>query len=244
MRFRFIVFRHFLQRAVSRPLAALLVIQAMSWLWALDLARAGEVGKAAPGPVDFDQVFRAQGEPQQVHFVASYLSQSGPHRLEVWREGARRIRRMTDDTSDSYVTHVGHQEDWTMLILEHRRRVRLDLDRQTLIKLGTFTDWFDLAHGINRPFGPHRVSPVQPPSKLTTKAIEACEWFELSQSGRAAQVCWSARLRLALLIVNEGASTPVWRIESVDTRPIDKAVFTVHGDGYLRTDAAKDIMED
>ena len=47
--------------------------------------------------LQFEQVFGEVGEPKTLHFRADYVSGGAPHRLEVWRDGTKRLVRRTDD---------------------------------------------------------------------------------------------------------------------------------------------------
>ena len=74
-------------RAGSRPglrLAALCV--------------AAAVPLAATGAgLRFDQAFSDRGEPRTLHYQAEFTAGGVQHRVEVWRDGARRLKRRTDE---------------------------------------------------------------------------------------------------------------------------------------------------
>lgn len=217
----------------------------VAWVWvALAVGLTSGSAEAASPSLNFDQVFVSRGQPRTIHFTATYITRSGEHHLELWRDGDRRVRRHTDESADSYVTHIGTDEDWQMVILDHRRKLSSTIDRQSLLKLGTVTDWFDLAHGLNRPFGTHQVARASAPPKLVDQPVGVCEWYSLSQNGRISLICWSQGLRIPLLIAGSEDSRAVWRIDKVDTRRIDPSVFQVSARGYMKNDASKDILDD
>jgi hypothetical protein len=224
--------------------AAMLAAFFLSTLAVSSSSRA-ENQPSASSQNNFDLVFSAKGEPRWMHFHANYVGKTGSHRLELWRDNQKEVRRRTDDNTDAYVTHSGLSEDWSMVILDHRKKMSAKLDRQTLMKMGTFTDWFDLSHGLIRPFGPHQVKSIEAPSDLAEKPIEACKWAQLSQKGAGTvRVCWSQKYHLPLMMTSEDKNQVVWKITDIETKAISKMVFKADLGGYNQHDTVKDLMDD
>jgi len=192
---------------------------------------------------DFDRIFSAKNEPKSVYFLASYVTKTGDHQLEVWRQ-ADQLRRKTDTSSDAFVTKKPGPEDWSMVILDHQKKIASQIDRMSLLKIGSFTDWYDLGHGLTRPFGPHVVMESKSVPKIKVSPIEPCTWYDLTQKGLTSQVCWSNRVKLPLLIVGNDHQTITWRIQTLKTDPIRREIFLVNDKGYIRNNASKDIMDD
>jgi hypothetical protein len=198
---------------------------------------------AAP---DFDHVFSTRGEPAATHFQATYLAGGTEHHVEVWRDGDRRIRRRTDDKAETFAVHMpGNQPgspDYRLSVLDLGRKIRTDIDRDNLYRIGQFTDWFDLGHGLRHPKGDYRLVPAATPHGAA-RAIGACEWVALVQGTQATHVCWSAQAKLPLLI-QAADGRIVWRVTSVDHKAIADQVFAIHDAGFIRNDANADIEHD
>ncbi|MCU1678541.1 MAG: hypothetical protein JWM93_3299 [Frankiales bacterium] len=198
---------------------------------------------AAPHPpgLGFDEVFTGRGEPARLHFRASYLAGGDRHSMEAWRSGSSRLRRRADDAVDNFVVQPAGDTGWRMTVLDLRRKIRSDVDRDSLVRLGHLADWFSLAHGVARPVGGYTLRPVPAPHALPVKPLSSCRWYELAQAGRSSIICWSTALRLPLLIVEN--SSVQWQVTQVD-RNVPDDVFTVHDEGFVRNDASADIRRD
>jgi hypothetical protein len=190
----------------------------------------------------FEQAFNTRGEPAAVYFEAAYLSHGARHQVEVWRDGERRIRRRTDDAAETYALRKPGGPDFHLSVLDLKKKLRTDIDRDNLYRIGNFTDWFDLGHALRHPAGEYRLVRAGAPAGGETPA-EPCTWYELTQSGRLTHVCWSTTSRLPMLIQAQDGRT-VWRVTKVDHKPIAAAAFRIRDDGFIRTDANQDIERD
>lgn len=194
---------------------------------------------AAP---DFDRVFSTRGEPAATHFQATYLAGGAEHHVEVWRDGDRRIRRRTDDKAESFALRSPGSPDYRLSVLDLGRKIRTDIDRDNLYRIGQFTDWFDLGHGLRHPKGDYRLVPAATPHGAA-HAIGACEWVALVRGKQTTHVCWSTTAKLPLLI-QAGDGRIVWRVTHVDHKPIPDKVFAIHDAGFVHNDANADIERD
>lgn len=194
-----------------------------------------------PAPT-FEQVFNARGEPAATHFDAVYQAAGVQHHVEVWRDGRQRIRRRTDDAADSYAVRKASGPDFHLSVLDLKRRIRTDIDRDNLYRIGNFTDWFDLGHGLRHPKGGYTLAASSAPA-AAPQAAGACAWYDLSQEGRTTHVCWSAKDRLPLLMLAQDGK-PVWRVTRLDHKPIPAATFAIRDQGFIRNDANADIERD
>jgi hypothetical protein len=190
----------------------------------------------------FEQVFAEKGEPSALHYQATYNSRGAEHRLEVWRDGGNRLKRRTDDAIETYVFRKAGEAEFSMSILDMKKRIHTRVDRTNLYRIGNFTDWFDLAHGLRHPIGEYRIAKIQPPPDAP-KAIKTCEWYDLSESRSGVRVCWNARSHLPLLIQSRSGEI-VWRVLALDTKPIPANAFEIHDEGFVRNDANRDIEGD
>ncbi|MDE2274852.1 MAG: hypothetical protein KGK09_01005 [Burkholderiales bacterium] len=201
------------------------------------LPAAGE----APG-LRFEQVFSDRGEPSALHYQARYTVGGVPHRLEVWRDGQSRLVRRTDDAIETHVTRQPGDADYRMVVLDLRRRIATRIDRDDLYRIGRFTDWFDLAHGLRQPLAAYRLTAAPAPG-AAPRAIDACRWYALVQAGQRTQVCWSVQEHLPLLMLDQGGSV-LWQVTALARTPVPAAVLEVHDRGFVRNDASQDISGD
>jgi hypothetical protein len=209
---------------------------------AASAASAAPAAPRSPAVSDFDRVFGTRGEPAVTHFQATYLAGGAEHRVEVWRDGERRIRRRTDDRAESFAVRTPGSPDYRLSVLDLTRKIRTDIDRDNLYRIGQFTDWFDLGHGLRHPKGDYRLVPAATPHGAA-QAIGACAWIALVQGTQTTHVCWSAQAKLPLLIQAADGRT-VWRVTHVDHKAIPDAVFAIRDTGFVRNDANADIERD
>ena len=197
---------------------------------------------ASGGGLTFEQAFDATGEPTALHFQAAFRAHGGEHRLEVWRDGDRRVKRRTDETIETYAFHRPGDAEYELSVLDLRKRIHTRVDRTNLFRIGSFTEWFDLTHGLRHPRGPYRVVSARAP-RGTPGPVEACRWYDLTQADRTTHVCWSVAERIPMLIVADGGET-VWKVTRVDRGPIAPGTFEIHDEGFVRNDANEDIAGD
>jgi hypothetical protein len=198
---------------------------------------------AAAAPVTFEQAFPTAGEPRWLHARVLFLAPDGVHRMELWRDGDARVKRATDAALVSVATHRPGDPAYDLHLLDLKRRISTRVSRDSLYRVGSFTDWFDLTHGLRHPLSRYTVTPTASVPASLPATPEPCRWWDLSQNGRVAHVCWGTRAHLPLLIA--GANwRPGWRVVALDTRPIPAAAFTLDDRGFVKNDANGDISPD
>ena len=198
---------------------------------------------AAPRPLRFEQVFGTIGEPARLHFRVLYQGAGGVHRLEVWRDGTRRLRRDTDGGAlTTFVLARPADGGYRLILLDARRKLRTDVDRDNLYRQGNFTDWFDLAHGLRFPKANYTLALTRR-GPQTAASVRPCTWYDLNEGGRVIRICWDKASRLPLLITTE-AGRLVWRVTAIDTAPLPPATFAIRDQGYIRNDADRDMEKD
>jgi hypothetical protein len=193
---------------------------------------------AADGPLSFEQAFAASDERGPIHFQADFVSKKAQHRLEVWRDGATRLKRVTDTDVETYVSRRPGDSEFEMTVLDLRRKILTRIDRSNLY----LTDWFDLAHGLRHPKGEYRLTRAQAPHGAPDPS-ESCSWYTLTQAARATHVCWSGRWQLPVTIMAQDGQV-LWRLTEVDRRTIPAAQFVIDDRGFVRNDANQDIDRD
>lgn len=198
--------------------------------------------RAAEPAIAFDRAFSDRDEPASLHYRAVFSARGSEHRMEVWRDGQRRIKRRTDDAVEIYAWREPGQAEFSLSILDLNRRIHTRVDRGNLYRIGSFTDWFDLAHGLRHPPGDYRIAEVRAAVDAPA-AIGACRWYALTQGARTDRICWSSRDRLPLLIQAADGQV-VWKVVQVDRAPIAARTFDIHDEGFVRNDANQDIERD
>ncbi len=194
---------------------------------------------AAPSQ-KFETVFAAAGEPATLHFRADYGTGPAMHHLEVWRDHDKQLKRVTDGIVETYVAHAADGVDFRMIIVDNRKRIVTTIDRANLYRLGNFTDWFDLGHGLRHPKGVYTLGPGKAPAGAP-KPFAACRWYDLAEGPRTTHVCWSADYRLPLVIAPGGAA--MWHVTAID-RMVPATAFRIVDKGYVRMNANRDIEPD
>lgn len=196
---------------------------------------------AAAAP-SFERVFSEVGEPAALHYVARYAAQGSVHRVEVWRDGAR-LKRSTDDRLETYVERGADGVDFRMVVLDLERRISTSVDRTSLYRIGRFSDWFDLAHGLRHPAGDYTLARSSANPVDSLRPIGACDWWTLTEAGRTTQVCWSRAERLPLMML-DGQGREVWRITQVDRRRAAAATFVPSDADFVHHDVTAELERD
>ncbi len=192
-------------------------------------------------PLRFETVFAAAGEPPLLHYRATYLAGGATHFVEVWRDGDKRLKRVTDGRVTTIAVHAPGDPEFRLTVIDPARRVITTIDRTNLYRLGNFTDWFDLGHGLRHPKGRYRLAAAAAPSSGPAP-VAACAWYDLTATMRTTHVCWSRILRLPLAIVGADG-VPVWRITAVD-RDVPAGTFRIVDHGFVHVDANRDLDRD
>ncbi len=190
----------------------------------------------------FERIFSDKGEPSALHYQAVFTAKGAEHHLEVWRDGEQRVKRRTDDVIETYAFRKPGDPEFHLSILDMKKRIHTQIDRTNLYRIGNFTDWFDLTHGLKHPMGGYRVAKAQAPVGAP-KAVEACQWYDLTQDQRITHICWSAHSRIPLVIQAQDGAV-VWRVTTLDQKPIPAKTFEIHDEGFVRNDANQDIERD
>lgn len=210
-------------------------LQALFSMLLLSAAHAAE-------PLDFDKTFNDHGEPARMHFRAGYLLNGTPHEVELWRDRGSSLKRRTDNAIETFVFKGAADPEWRMVLLDLKRKVRTDVDRTNLLRIGHFTDWFSLSHALARPAGTYQLIAVSAPDGIE-KPLSACKWYSLTHEGAQSRICWSSSLRLPLLIASED-NVVQWRVTYVDSKVGSKDIFRINDDGFVKNDANSDIHGD
>ena len=207
------------------------------------LVGAGASFASAPqAGLDFDRTFASRGERGQAYYAASYRTEGQEHHVEVWRDRDLRIARRTDDAVETHLARRAGDDEWSMTVLDLKRKIRTDIDRTNLLRIGHFTDWFAQAHGLSRPRGPYRLAALdQGPAGI--KAISGCRWYLLEQSGRSTRLCWSSAYAVPLVIADARGEV-IWQVTKTAAGPFDPGVFAIEDRGFARNDANEDIQAD
>jgi hypothetical protein len=127
--------------------------------------------------------------------------------------------------------------------MDLKRKIITNIHRTNLYRIGDFTEWFDLAHGIKFPKGDYELKAAKAPAQLSTKALEACRWYALTQTDHTNLVCWSESTRIPMQIASKEGKL-LWQVTKLERRVPDPDVFNIDDRGYVRNDANQDIDRD
>lgn len=202
--------------------------------------------------LDFDTVFNDIGEARHSHYLASYFlnqasqpgAQGAPvaHQVEVWRDADLRLKRRTDDSLETFVFKDAGQTEWRMVVLDLKRKIRTDIERTNLYRIGHFTNWFSLSHSLTRPVEKYQLIKISAPEG-SEKPLAACQWYGLTRSGVESRICWSSKWRLPLLIMARDGKVQ-WRVTAADAHAIAASTYAIDDQGFVRNDANEDIKSD
>ena len=161
---------------------------------------------AEPIGLDWEVAFPVEVAARDVYLDAHFLGSDGAsHRLQLWRHGTEFLHRRTDDALDLYLSQAGKKGDYAYRLIDHHRRVSMAVSRNQLYRIGVFSDWFGLAHVLDRPKTEFVVRAVSP---LSREKLTGCSWRLLVRGGKAAQehsrICWSLQWGLPLAIRTRG----------------------------------------
>lgn len=210
------------------------------------LALATTPGLAADRPAPaatFDRVFSSAGEPAFLHYKVLFASNGAVHRMEVWRDHDRRIKRTTDAALGTYATRKPGEVGYTLKVLDLKRRISTVIERTNLYRIGSFTDWYDLGHGLRHPKGNYRIVAAKAAPAGMPRIKRPCRWYDLIEGPRVTHVCWDDKAKLPLLMA-AASGPPIWRVVALDQTPIPPATFIADDRGFIKNDANRDIEAD
>jgi hypothetical protein len=215
--------------------------------WALECT-VGRTALAEQSTLDWEAAFPVESAAKDVYLDAHFIGSDGTaHRLRLWRHGSEFLHRRTDDLLDLYLRQTGNRGDYAYRLIDHRRRMSMDVSRNQLYRIGVFSDWFGLAHVLDRPKTEFVVREVAPLSK---DRLKDCSWRLLvrgvKQSQDHTRVCWSAKWGLPMAIRIRGAKGE-WseqfsadRVEEISPA-VDGLAMPSVPDGYASFDAGNEI---
>lgn len=212
-------------------------------LLAVALGAVAACAAAAPR-LDWRHAFLVDASLQDVHFVARYESRDGKaHRLELWRHRREFLHRQTDHVLDLYV--AGAHSAARYRLLDHRRRIAVDVTRVNLYRIGVFSSAWGLAHVLEKPGGRYSITPLADRPHIQPKVRAPCRWRGLhADDGKIDDlICWSKRWGLPLVILDGHAHRAIFEVTEVDATPLpaEQRRWPVVPVGYAIVDADDDI---
>jgi hypothetical protein len=202
---------------------------------------------ARPADLSWDEAFATGVSKREVYLDAHFTGSDGKHhRLQLWRRGAEFLHRRTDDVLDLYLERAD-AADYRYRLFDHQRRVSIAANRGHLYRIGVFSDWFGLAHVVDRPKTRFTVRAVP---ALPDERARDCAWRLLVRETPAgtdrSRICWAASWGAPMVIRAEGPKGS-W----VDRFVVDRLVDSPRSadamalpptpDGYAFFDAGKEI---
>jgi hypothetical protein len=200
------------------------------------------MGSFAAGGLDFDKTFNDKGEPRYLHYRAIYSLNGTNHQVEVWRDRDRRLKRRADDAIETLIFKPAKETEWRMVVLDLKRKIRTDIDRTNLYRIGHFTDWFSLSHALVRPIGPYQLKAMEKHAESETP-VSSCHWYSMIHNRIESKICWSTAMRLPLLVIGPNGKVQ-WRVTDFDSKPVIAVAYQINDQGFVRNDANDDISAD
>ena len=236
--------KHGCLRSSAPLLAAGLLVGA--WASATDAQAAPPTSSALT--LTWDEAFPVAGAARDVHADAHFQGSDGlPHRLQLWRHGTAFLHRRTDETLDLYVHRADTTADYDYRLMDHRRHIVMDVRRNQLYRIGVFSDWFGLAHLLDRPKTAFSLRALSVPAQ---ERRPDCAWRLLVRGTKTAsdesRVCWSLTWGIPLAIRTKDARgkwidlLSVDRIEAISPST-DGTTMPASPDGYATFDAGSEI---
>jgi hypothetical protein len=191
---------------------------------------------------------RESAARQSIYFEARYIDASGiVHRQEIWREGARRLRRVTDGRLDLAVERDADGE-YQYRLADRERHIMILADRTSLYRAGIFSDWEGLAYGLQEPRARYELATSG--GALERSGIAPCAWTTMTMktdSQSTSRICWSGEWGVPISIQIKRGNDWVTRFEITEVRTFEPsdATFQIDGIGYVEIDArASDDLAD
>jgi hypothetical protein len=171
------------------------------------------------GPsLTWERAFPVDRAPADVHLSATFTgSDHRAHRLELWRHGTSFLHRRTDDALDLFVVAPSARGEYRYRFFDERRHLVTDVRRDNLYRIGVYSDWFGLAHVVDRPKAAFEVRAIAEPHPKSPR--RDCVWRALATSRggdpaaahprpapTTARICWSTRWAIPLAIEQQDPS--------------------------------------
>lgn len=188
------------------------------------LSAAGPIlSAAAPATSSWDTAFPAQRARGSLELVAVFTDRdANEHRVHLWREGDKRLRRDTSGSRIQIERATGSDDLYRIIRPDG---VGYRVHQRNLFRISLAADWASLATLLARPREEVRVSALRHAAPPSARRFGSCRWSEVR--ARGLRICWSARLQLPLAL--EEKTGPGFReslrIESLREGPIAAAIF-------------------
>lgn len=190
----------------------------------------------------FDEAFAVR-RAASVHYQARFVAGDGSEQdLEAWRDGAKRVKRITNGALVSVARHQPGDAEYDLTVIDVHRKLLTRIGRTNLARIGNFTEWFGLAHGLQHPRGDYHLAAADAPARAPV-VPGRCGWFDLEHRGRTSHICWSAQAQLPLAIV-DGTGRTVWRVAKLEIGRVSEGVFNVDTRDLVVNDANADMERD
>lgn len=203
---------------------------------------------ARPADLSWEQAFPVAAAKSDVYADARFEGSDGQrHRLQLWRHGTLFLHRRTDAALDLYLEKADDHADYRYRLFDHQRRMLIEVNRAHLYRIGVFSDWFGLAHVLDRPKAAFQVHAATP---LSDEHRSDCVWRVLlregERDGAGTRICWSEEWGLPLVIrtpAGKGKWSDRFVVERTvaDGLPAEALVVPPLPDGYATFDAGSEI---
>lgn len=193
-------------------------------------------------PDSFKEFFLNSKERKDVYFNGHYFIKQNKHTLEFWRS-KNQVLRKTDNNIEIYANHEGVGPDFNLVILNPKKHIRTTINRNNLIKLGSFSDWDDYAINLKHPKGKYLIKANVKLLKKVDKPLISCNWYVIEEGAKKDFICWSSLAQLPIIIL-DNQYNPEFIIDKINFDLIKKSTFDSNKSGFIENNANEDISGD
>lgn len=166
----------------------------------------------------WERAFATGVTADAVYFKAHSVDARGTHHtLEAWRDGDRRVHRITDGKVEILAERVGDGQaaDYAYEVADRTRGVLHKATGASVVRAGMLWNYWALAHELKYPVGKFELKKLNTLGVVVDQA--RCEWFEVKQEELPTErVCWSRAFGLPLRIERVAADGPAERVFEMD----------------------------
>jgi hypothetical protein len=175
---------------------------------------------------------------ESIYFEARYIDASGvEHHQQVWREGSRRLRRVTDDRLDLIVERDADGE-YQYRLADRERHIMVLADRTSLYRVGIFSDWEGLAYALSEPRAEHELIAQRASEQAVAGSCSSVTLIVKTPVESTSRICWSTEWGLPLSIQTRRGDEWMVQFAIAEVRAFEPsdAVFQIDPAGYVEMD--------
>ena len=179
--------------------------------------------------------FSAGQGPSELHLQAQYSDAKGLHSLELYRQGQRRLRKITDNRLELHA-QLGDDNEMNYVWIDRAKSLVQKVSRTNLYRIGSPFEFSSAATMLTKPHTDFSVAQASPDTPIETP-MGACTLYRVELKGASQEICWSPTWGIPLFLRGNG----FWlKVTSLDSTAHD-ADFVVDIKGMRVIDANEQI---